>query len=252
MAYVTQDTTRNRLLQAFTAPAFALLQPYLQPIDLALGAVIVEANEPIEWVVFPEHGMASVVNQSFQGKQLEVGAFGRDGMGSTAVVLGSDQTPFAIFMQVAGWGFRLPAERLRAGMEQDRSMQALLLTYAQSFTVQVSQTALSNAVCTVEERLARWVLMVHDRVDGDELHLTHEFMAMMLGVRRTGVTLAMHVLEGIHGIKARRGHIVVTDRDTLIEVAGAGYGLAEAEYERLMARATERMSGRLAELARLG
>jgi CRP-like cAMP-binding protein len=109
----------------------------------------------------------------------------------------------------------------------------MMLRYAQALNVQTSGAAFSNAEHTVEMRLARWLLMCHDRVDGDEFKLTHDFISMMLGVRRAGVTTALHVLEGHHLIRARRGSITVVDRDALMTLADDAYGLPEAEYERL-------------------
>ena len=234
-----QDQVRNKLLAAFPPQAFESIRAALVHVELEKGKVLVEAGQPFRTVTFPEMGLASVVNRSFNSRQLEVGVFGWDGMGSTALVLGSEQTPHAIFMQVAGRGFCLPADVLRELVERDVVVRALLLRYVQAFIVQVAQTALSNGACTIEQRLARWLLMVHDRSDHDDLRLTHEFLAIMLGVRRTGVTLAMHMLEGARMVKARRGVVTILDRSKLIEMAADGYGLAEAEYARLLGPAPQ-------------
>ncbi len=203
-------------------------------MELPKGHLIVEADAVFERAVFPETGLASVVNRRFNGRQLEVGVFGRDGMGSAGLVLGTDRTPHAIFMQVAGWGWEIGADALRSAMASHAGLKALLLRYVQAFMIQVAQTALSNGTCTIEQRLARWLLMVHDRADGDELRLTHEFLSIMLGVRRTGVTLAIHMLEGAHMISARRGSVTILDRSKLVAAAADGYGPAEAEYGRLI------------------
>ena len=119
-------------------------------------------------------------------------------------------------------------------MAQSRSLHRHLLRYAQASHVQVSETAFANANSDVEARLARWLLMCHDRVDGDDIPLTHEFIAMMLGVRRPRVTVALHVLEGMQVIRAKRGTVTVLDREKLEELAHEAYGLSEAEYTRLM------------------
>ena len=229
-----QDQVRNKLLAAFPAHAFESIRPALEHVELEKGKVLVEAGLPFTTVTFPEMGLASVVNRSFNSRQLEVGVFGWDGMGSTAILLGSNQTPHAIFVQVPGRGYTMPANALRDLVDRDKEVQALLLRYVQAFLVQVAQTALSNGACTIEQRLARWLLMVHDRSNDDDLRLTHEFLSVMLGVRRTGVTLAMHMLEGARMIKARRGVVTILDRPKLIEMAADGYGLAESEYERLL------------------
>ena len=132
---------------------------------------------------------------------------------------------------------RLPAPLLQAALNDSPALRGLLGRYVQSMIVQVGQTVYANTDLTIEARLARWILMTQDRLRKDELILTHEFLAMMLGVRRPGITTATHVLEGLGMIRARRGRIVVVDRDKLEDLAGEAYGPAEAEYERLIAEA---------------
>ncbi len=233
---LSQESFQNRLLNALPAPSFARLEPLLERLDLPRGLLVTEADTPIKWILFPESGLVSVVNRSFRGRQLEIGVFGWEGMGSTALVLGSDRTPHAVFMQVPGAGHRLPAQAFQAALAEDAELRAVMLLYVQAFMVQLAQTALSNGTCTIEQRLARWLLMVRDRSATDELALTHEFLAIMLGVRRTGVTLAIHMLEGANLIRARRGVVTIVDRARLQETATDGYGPAEAEYERLLGR----------------
>ena len=137
-------------------------------------------------------------------------------------------------MQVEGRGYRIAAEALRRAIDTSASLRGLLLRYAHTFLVQTAQTALANAGAPAEERLARWLLMYHDRQDGDDLSVTHEFLSLMLGVRRPTVTVAIHTLEGAGLIRARRGRIRVLNRAGLEEAAGEAYGPAEAEYERLI------------------
>lgn len=175
-----------------------------------------------------------MVSRLEEGGRIEIGLFGRDGMAIPAVMLGSDTIPFQIFMQVAGRGHRIAVSTLRAAAEASGSLRDLLLRYAQTFLVQVAQTAVANAGATAEQRLARWLLMYHDRQDGDDLSVTHEFLAIMLGVRRPTVTVAIHTLEGEGLIRARRGRIRVLSRAGLEGAAGQTYGTAEAEYERLI------------------
>jgi CRP-like cAMP-binding protein len=136
---------------------------------------------------------------------------------------------------MTGEAYRIEATRLRDAVEGRPSLYLHLLRFVQAFTVQVAQTALSNGSYSLEERLARWLLMCHDRVDGDVLSTTHEFLSIMLDVRRPGVTEALHILEGAHMIRAERGLVTVLDRAKLEQVAGESYGVAEAEYARLMA-----------------
>jgi CRP-like cAMP-binding protein len=228
-----QSSIGNRLLASLSSEDFAALQPYLEPVPLAVRQVLIEPNMPIEHIYFPEAGMSSVTNNSSGGK-IEVGVIGREGMVGLPVVLGIDQTPYEHFMQIAGHGWRMTARDLEQAMAQSSSLHRQLLRFAQASHVQVSETAFAYASSGVEARLARWLLMCHDRVDGDDIPLTHEFIAIMLGVRRPGVTVALHILEGMRVIKAKRGLIVVLDREKLEDLADDAYGLSEAEYTRLM------------------
>lgn len=230
-----QASIHNRLLAALSAEDFASLQPHLEPISLEMRKVLIEPNKLIEHVYFPEQGMSSMTNNSADGK-IEVGVVGREGMVGVPVILGVDRTPYEFFMQMPGHGLRIAAHDLEQAIDHNRSLHRHLLRYAQAKSVQTSETAFANANSDIEARLARWLLMCHDRVDGADVPLTHEFIAMMLGVRRPGVTVALHVLEGMKVIQARRGMITVLDREKLEELAEDAYGVAEAEYARLMGR----------------
>ena len=225
---------QNRLLAALSEADGALLEPHLEPIDLPLGLVLVEPATAIPHAVFIEAGLCSVVSGLGEGGRIEVGLFGRDGMAVPALMLGADTIPYQIFMQVAGHGRRISVSALRAAAEASASLRALLLRYVQTFLVQVAQTAVANAGRPAEERLARWLLMYHDRQDGDDLSVTHEFLSIMLGVRRPTVTVALHTLEGAGLIRARRGRVRILSRARLEQAAGQSYGPAEIEYERLI------------------
>jgi CRP-like cAMP-binding protein len=228
-----QISIGNRLLASLSLEDIATLQPHLEPVPLPVRQVLIEPNTPIAHVYFPETGMSSVTNNSSGGK-IEVGVVGREGMVGLPIVLGIDQTPYEHFMQIGGHGWRIATQDLEQAMARSGSLHRHLLRYAQASHVQVSETAFANANSDIEARLARWLLMCHDRVDGDDIPLTHEFIAMMLGVRRPGVTVALHVLEGMQVIRARRGLITVLDRERLEELADEAYGLSETEYTRLM------------------
>jgi len=237
MSHLQQSSLRNVLLSALSPNDFALLQSRLIPVPLGVREVLVEPNEFIESVHFLESGIGSIVAISPGGERIEVGNLGREGMAGTAIILGVDRTPLLTFMQVAGSALRMRADALQEAMESSRALRDLFLRYAQSVALQTAHTALANGRYTVPERLARWILMSHDRLDGDDVPLTHEFLALMLGVRRAGVTVNLHVLEGERMIKATRGHIRILDRSKLEEVAGDSYGLPEAEYARLIGSA---------------
>jgi CRP-like cAMP-binding protein len=181
-----------------------------------------------------ESGLASIVARFPGGRDIEVGIVGREGMTGAAVMLGGDQSTNRTFMQVSGHGFKLPAPILSAAMEESRTLRGLLLAYVQALLAQTTSTVLANGHAKLEERLARWLLMVHDRTDGMMISLTHEFLAVMLGVRRAGVTVALHLLEGKGLIRSTRRQIVILNRRGLIEEAHGCYGAAGEEYRRLI------------------
>lgn len=187
----------------------------------------------MEHVWFPESGLGSIISSTSDGRRLEVGIYGRDGMSGTPLMLGVDRTPHEHLIQVAGAGLRIPANAFMASVNESESLRSLMLRYVQVFTVQTASTALANGGFNIDERLARWLLMCDDRADG-VVRLTHEFLSIMLGVRRSSVTVALQTLEGAGLIRASRGQITITDRAKLEEVAGDSYGPPEAEYERLI------------------
>lgn len=225
---------RNILLAKLSADDFAMLTPHLESVDLARGATLIAPNVPTPHAWFPETGVASVITVSPEGHRVEAGLFGRDGMGPAPLILGVDMIPYEITVQVGGHGLRMPASALIVALEQSPSMRRLFNFYLQTLHTQVAYTALSNAIHQVDERCARWLLMVHDRVDGDDIQLTHEFLSLMLAVRRPSVTTALHVLEGKRLIRADRGWVTIRDRAALEDFAGDAYGASEDEYRRLI------------------
>jgi CRP-like cAMP-binding protein len=231
-----QSAVRNRLLKALSPDDFGLLHPYLEPVEFTLREMVVEAGEPIQHAHFIGDGIVSLLAK-LPHDRIEIGMMGREGMTNVAAAFGAERSPHAMMCQADGQGLRISAGDLRSVVQQSPSLSGLLGRYLYYLTIQAGQTAYANASMNVEARLARWVLMTHDRVDGFELSLTHDFLAMMLGVRRPGVTTATHVLEGAGMIRAERGRIIVLNREKLEELADDAYGLAEAEYERLIQQA---------------
>jgi CRP-like cAMP-binding protein len=229
-----RSDVRNRLLAALAPDDRAALQPHLEPVKVELRQVLIEPGKPIEHVYFHETGYTSMTT-SGGGAKIEVGIIGREGMVGVFVALGVRSVPFELFVQAAGEGFRMRSDALEAVLDARPTVRLLLMRYAHVMGVQTTGTAFANAEHTVEARLARWLLMCHDRLDGDDITITHDFMSMMLGVRRAGVTTATHVLEGNGLIRAKRGVITVLNREKLEELADNSYGLPEAEYERLIA-----------------
>ena len=224
MTEISPFPGRNRLLAALSSADFALLQPDLDPVSPELRQVLETADEPITHNHFIESGLASVVaGNGNHRRRIEVGLIGFDGMTGLAVVLGNDRSPNENFMQVGGEGRRISSDRLRMAMQESRSLHGVLLNFAHAFMNQIASTALSNGTASVEERLARWLLMAHDRMDDDNIPLTHEFLALMLGVRRAGVTVALNALERKAVIRLSRGQIFVVDREGLKASANGAY-----------------------------
>jgi CRP-like cAMP-binding protein len=229
------DISGNRILSRLSRDDLDLLTPSLSPIDLPLRKSLEAPNKAIDYVYFPERGFASVVANGSDGALIEVGLIGHEGMTGLAVIMGANRSPNATYMQLAGRGWRIGAANLRSMMEESVSLQKILLQYAHVFMMQTSQTALANGRSKVDDRLARWLLMAHDRVVGNDLALTHEFLGIMLGVRRSGVTVALGALENKGLIRAARGTITILNRKALEKIAGAAYGVPEAEFKRLFA-----------------
>jgi CRP-like cAMP-binding protein len=233
---VNRRDIRNRLLQTLSADAFDLIAPYLKRVNLPVKHPLVRPRRPIEKVCFLESGLASMVAESADGKSVEIRHIGFEGIAGYPVLLGVDSTPNKTFMQVAGAGLEIDSEDLMPLLDHAEARQ-LLLRYVHTCELQLAYTALAAAQYNMHQRLARWLLMCHDRIHGDNLPLTHEFLSLMLGVRRSGVTEQLHILEGMHAIRSNRGMVVVRDRSLLIKIAGGCYGVPEEEYERLIASA---------------
>lgn len=228
--------TRNLLLGALSEADAELLRPDLVRVELIYQQVLAVPGDRIEKVYFPESGVASVVSQMLETAPTEIGIFGREGMSGVPGILGADTVSTKTFMQIPGaTALCIGLAELKAAMEASAGIRSCLLKFVQTALTQVSHTAVSNARHPLEARLARWLLMCHDRVDGDEMELTHEFMAAMIGAQRSGVTVTLHILEGGGSIRSHRGRVVVRDRGKLEELAGDAYGLPEAEYRRLIA-----------------
>jgi CRP-like cAMP-binding protein len=222
----------NRLLSRLSPEEFGLLRPHLEAVELPVRKQLESRNKPIEAVYFIEHGIASVVANG-SGRPIEVGIIGREGMTGLPLVMGTDRSPHETYMQVAGDGQRMSSANLGQAVEQSPALHRHLLRYGHAFVVQTAQTALANGRSKLEERLARWLLMANDRLDGDQVPLTHEFLSVMLGVRRPGVTTALDLLEKEGLVQAKRRAIAILDRAGLRKVSNGAYGAPEAEFKRL-------------------
>lgn len=224
---------RNRLLATLEPDDFAYLAPHMTRVPLHMRQTLIESDVPFRDVFFIESGIASILARSDEGG-VEIGMIGPEGMAGISTVLGTDRSPNVFLIQAPGEALSLPASILRAAFEARPTLRSLVLRYVQYLMIQTTRTIYANARLGIEARLARWILMTNDRLGTDDLPLTHEFLSMMLGTRRSSITTATHVLEGNGLIKAQRGNIVMRDRGKLEELAGDAYGLAEAEYERLL------------------
>jgi CRP-like cAMP-binding protein len=234
MAASAEVFVRNGLLATLSPENLICLELQLERVPLPVSTRLVEPNTPIEHVYFLVQGIASVVATTLQGRRIEAGIIGREGLTGLPVLLGMDRTPQECFIQTAGEGLRIRSDDLRQAMGASPSLQQHLLGFVQAFMIQMGQTALSNGCHSLEQRLARWLLMCHDRVDGDDLSTTHEFLSLMLGVRRAGVTIALQALEDREIIATKRGQITVLNRARLEAAAGDSYGVPEGEYARLI------------------
>lgn len=238
---------RNQILTALSDVDLGRLLVSMETVALSKGSVVEAANQIIPFVYFPESGVASVIALASDGRKMEAGPFGWDGMSGLAIVNEVGTTPHETVVEVDGIANRVRASDITGLMEESAAARRLFLRYSHVFAVQAAHTALAAGVSLVENRLARWLLMIHDRVEGDELDLTHAFMALMLSVRRPGVTVALHLLEEKGLIRSRRRRVLVRNRAGLERLCGGTYGVPEAEYRRLFAVAQIPIAARRAE-----
>ena len=223
---------RNRLLAVLPATDLSLLQPSLELVDLKARQVLEMPGAPLTHVHFVESGLVSVVGTAAPDHRIEVAMVGHEGMTGLGVVLGDDRSLNEALVQSTGSAWRIATPALHKAMAASPTLTATLLRYVHVFVAQASQTALANGRGKLDERLARWLLMWHDRLHDDNLTTTHEFLALLLGVRRQGVTVALHDLEGRGLIRSTRSLVRILDRHGLQRAANGFYGAPEAEYDR--------------------
>jgi CRP-like cAMP-binding protein len=244
MSDFSQSNIQNLLLRALPLEAFDLLLPEMQPLALPVKFELIAPNVPSETAYFLESGLGSMVATNSDDETVEVAHIGYEGMAGAHVLLKVDQTPNRTFMQVGGNGISVPVSALLSMAQQVPSANDLLLNYVHCFELQFAHSALANARYTMHGRLARWLLMCHDRLRDNDLPLTHEFLGLMLGVRRSGVSNELPILEAAHAIKATRGNIRILDRAKLEAIAAGSYGVPEDEYERLIGLSIKKMPRR--------
>lgn len=230
----TADAPANRLLSLLSSKDYARLRPHLHRIPLEYRQSLYRANKPIEFVYFIETGVGSLVNTMANGQAAEVGTIGNEGVVGVPLVLGDDRAPTSVYVQVPGGGMRMTAALFKKELAQSPSMQAVMLRYVHALFNQVAQSAACNHFHTLEQRCCRWLLMTHDRMHADEFLLTQEFLAMMLGVQRTGVSRAAGALQAQGLITYTRGNVVILDRRGLKQRSCECYGVAKKEFDRLL------------------
>jgi CRP-like cAMP-binding protein len=227
-------TTANRILNALTREEYERLAVHLEHINLSLGEVLYHPNQPVTHVYFPNRGTVSLVSTFEDGGSVEVSMVGNEGMFGVCVFLGSISTPLEAVVQLPGDGLRMRADVLKKEFKKGGQLQDLLLRYTQAFITQIAQTAACNRAHATEGRLVRWLLMCQDRAQSKDLELTQEFIAIMLGTRRAGVSEAAGQLQDAGLIKYHRGHITILDRERLEAASCECYPIVKKEFVRLV------------------
>ncbi|MCJ2124061.1 Crp/Fnr family transcriptional regulator [Methylobacterium sp. J-077] len=234
MPLLQQSNVSNKLLLALSPEDFASLQPALRVEPMLLRQVLIAPHTAIETAYFPEEGFVSITLDG-ENSRVEIGLVGREGVvGASPILLGDGRSPHTHFVQMAGRMLSIDAYALRTAVEGRLALRLLLHRYIQIQYVQTAQTAFTNARGNTATRLARWLLMCHDRAGGDEITVTQDFMSFMLGVERPGVTAALRALQKDGFVRKHRGKVEILDRDGLLDLAGDSYGGAEVEYARLI------------------
>ncbi len=234
-AGMDQPDVGNRLLQLLDPDDYALLRPHLERVPLEVGAELARAGDPIETVCFLECAVAGFLDVVDDERRLTVGLVGREGCVGWPLLLGYDRWPYDVSVRAEnGTALRIEAGHLAVAIERSIGLRTMLLRFAGTFTAQMGRTIVSNLIHSIEKRTARWILLYQDRVHSEEIMMTHEELGLMLGVRRSSVTDALHTLEGAGFIRSLRGRVIVRDRPGLEALAAETYGFAEAEYARLI------------------
>jgi CRP-like cAMP-binding protein len=228
------DPPANRLLSLLSPRDYARLRPKLHRIPLEYRQSLYRANKTIDFVYFIETGVGSLVNTMANGQAAEVGTIGNEGLVGLPIVFGDDRAPTSVYVQVPGAGLRMKAAVFRKELARSASMRTVMLHYAHAFFNQVAQSAACNHFHSIDQRCCRWLLMTHDRMQSDEFLLTQEFLAMMLGVQRTGVTAAAGALQRAGLIRYKYGNVTIIDRRALLRRSCECYGVSKKEFDRLL------------------
>ena len=225
---------QNHLLGALPAEALARLLPHLTLVQLPLGKVLYESGDALRHVYFPTNAIVSLLYVMENGASAEISVVGNDGLVGVAVFMGGESTPSRAIVQSAGHAFRLPGQRLKDEFNRHGEMLLLMLRYTQALITQMAQTAVCNRHHSIDQQLCRWLLLSLDRLQDNQLTMTQELIANMLGVRREGVTEAAGKLQRQGVIEYNRGHIKVLDRPRLEQLSCECYAVVRKETGRLL------------------
>jgi CRP-like cAMP-binding protein len=230
-----QQSVSNRLLKALPSASFAYLAPHLETVDVPKHTVLIEPDTPPPLCLFYESGLGSVLAENATGQSVEIGLYGVDGFTGLSAILDAGHSPHRLVMQIGGTALGLPTPRFVQLLDGDPALARLMRRYVQYFSVQVAHTCLSNALHSIDVRLARWLLMSLDRMPDSFVPLTQEYLSLMLGCNRTTVTTALSNFAAQGIIRTARGNIEILDRAALRLSAAEAYGIPEREYDRLIA-----------------
>jgi CRP-like cAMP-binding protein len=224
---------KNGILAALPRDEMARLSPHLTPVELAVNVALQEAEEEITHAYFLESGLASMVVEMANGSTVETAMTGREGLVGLPILLGTASMPTRTFMQIKGTAYKIKARQLSVEVENSGPLQKRSNCYIQAHLLQTVQTAACNRLHDIAERLARWLLMCHDRMESNTFTITHEFLGHMLGTPRSTVTLAAGILQKAGLVEYSRGKIHIRDRKGLEKVSCECYSTIRKEFDRL-------------------
>lgn len=224
--------TQNRLLAALPRPEYERLAPHMETVSFEQGQSLYETDEPIEYAHFPLTGVISMIVTTRDGSTVEVGLVGREGFVGHQPMLGMESAPYGAINQIPGYALRIRSGTLKAEFDRGGRLQAVMHRNIQAQIVQMAQAAACNRLHEVNERLARWLLMMHDRAETDKLPLTHEFLSQMLGANRATVSLTAGIFQQAGLIRYARGVVSILNREGLENIACECYSVVKAEFDR--------------------
>ena len=233
MPYI-KGPQQNHLLATLPADVQERLYPHIELIELPLGKVLYESGDTLRYVYFPTNSIVSLLYVMESGASAEISVVGKEGLIGVALFMGGESTTSRAIVQSAGLAYRLLGQRLKDEFNRHGALLHILLRYTQALITQMAQTAVCNRHHSIDQQLCRWLLLSFDRLEGNELVMTQELIANMLGVRREGVTDAAGRLQRLGVIEYHRGHIQVLNRPKLESLTCECYAVVRKESDRLL------------------